>query len=381
MQLIAKTFQGLEDVLAEELNAIGAEGVQTLTRAAAFEGDLEWLYRANLELRTALRILVPVGAFYCTNENQLYQGIRSIDWRPFLTPQDTLAVDAVVNSTYFTHSQYTALKTKDAIVDQLRDHYGQRPSVDAKNPSLRIHVHIRENKCSVSLDSSGEPLFKRGYRTETGPAPLNEVLAAGMLQLAGWPQDAPFLDPMCGSGTLPIEAAMMASQTPASWFRARFAFQNWKDYDPVLWHQIRKNAEEKINRQIPPIYGSDSHPGALRMARANAEKTGLEHLIHWEQAPLERCPLPEGKGLMVMNPPYDERMPVAEIESLYQSIGSNMKHRFAGFQAWVLSANEKAMHAIGLRPSRKISLYNGALPCKFLKFELYEGSKKHKGDI
>lgn len=201
MQLIAKTFQGLEDVLAEELNAIGAEGVQTLTRAAAFEGDLEWLYRANLELRTALRILVPVGAFYCTNENQLYQGIRSIDWCPFLTPQDTLAVDAVVNSTYFTHSQYTALKTKDAIVDQLRDHYGQRPSVDAKNPSLRIHVHIRENKCSVSLDSSGEPLFKRGYRTETGPAPLNEVLAAGMLQLAGWPQDAPFLDPMCGSGT------------------------------------------------------------------------------------------------------------------------------------------------------------------------------------
>ena len=377
MKLIAKTFHGLEPILATELHQAGAEAVEELTRAVSFEGDREWIYRANLELRTALRILVPLHSFSCTNEKQLYQGVREIDWRTYLSPKDTLAVEAVVHSTFFTHSHYVALKTKDAIVDQLRDQFGQRPSVDLKTPTLPIQVHIRENQCTVLLDSSGEPLFKRGYRLETGPAPLNEVLAAGMLLLAGWPrEDASFFDPMCGSGTLPIEAAMMATHTPAQWYRSRFAFQNWKDFDPTLWEKVRREAGEKRTLKAPPIWGSDSHPNAIRIARNNADQTDLHTLIEWQHAPIEDCPIPEKKGIAIFNPPYNERMPVEEIESLYQLIGSNLKHRFAGFEAWVLSANEKAIHSIGLRPSRKISLFNGALPCKFLKFELYEGSRK-----
>ncbi|MBK7407749.1 MAG: class I SAM-dependent RNA methyltransferase [Saprospirales bacterium] len=372
----------MESVLAEELRELGAESVEELTRAVLFEGGPEWIYRANLELRTALRVLVTIHTFTCTTEHELYTGVREIDWRPYLTPQDTLAVEAVVNSPYFTHSHYVALKAKDAIVDQLRDHYGQRPSIDVKAPTLPIQIHIRDNQCTVLLDSTGEPLFKRGYRLETGPAPLNEVLAAGMLKLAGWPrEDAAFFDPMCGSGTLPIEAALMSTHTPSQWYRTHFAFQNWKDYDPALWETTRKDAEEKIVMKAPPILGSDSHPNAIRIARNNAAITNVYDLIEWKHVPMEDAPIPEKKGVMILNPPYNERMPVAEIEALYQMIGSNLKHRFSGFEAWVLSANEKAIHSIGLRPSRRISLFNGALPCKFLKFELYDGSRKTKKNL
>ena len=376
MQFIAKTFQGLEAVLAEELRDLGAEHVEVLTRAVSFECGREWIYRANLELRTALRVLVPVHTFSCTNEKELYQGVREVDWRPYLTPNDTLAVEAVVHSTYFNHSQYVALKTKDAIVDQLREHYGQRPSIDLKDPTLPVNVHIRENTCSILLDSSGEPLFKRGYRKETGPAPLNEVLAAGMLKLAGWPLDTPFLDPMCGSGTLPIEAALMATHTPSQWYRERFAFQHWKDFDSALWKEVKNAAWAKKEKEAVPIYGSDIHPNAIRIARINAAHTDIGHLIQWEHAPMEDCTLPEVKGLLMFNPPYNERMEIEEVEALYKMIGASLKHRFSGFQAWVISGNEKGVHAIGLRPSRRIALFNGALPCKFLKFELYEGSRK-----
>ena len=376
MQFIIKTFQGLESALAAELLDMGADQVEELTRAVSFEGDREWVYRTNLELRTALRVLVPLREFSCTNERELYDGVRSIDWRTYLTPKDTLAVEAVVHSTYFNHSQYVALRTKDAIVDQLREHFGQRPSVDLKSPTLPVQIHIRENICTVLLDSSGEPLFKRGYRKETGPAPLNEVLAAGMLKLAGWPADMPFLDPMCGSGTLPIEAALMATRTPSQWYREGFAFQKWNDYDPALWKETRSAAWAKRTKEIPPIFGSDIHPNAVRIAKINASHTDIHMHIQWEHAPMGSCAVPENKGVMVFNPPYNERMPVEEVETLYKEIGSNLKHRFPGFQAWVLSANEKGVHAIGLRPSRRISLFNGALPCKFLKFDLYEGSKK-----
>ncbi|MBK6619793.1 MAG: class I SAM-dependent RNA methyltransferase [Saprospirales bacterium] len=378
MQFIAKTFQGLESALAGELRDLGATAVEELTRAVSFEGGREWVYRANLELRTALRILIPIHSFTCTNEKELYEGVRAIEWRNYLSPDDTLAVEAVVNSTFFNHSRYVALKTKDAIVDQLRDQFGQRPNVDLKSPTLPVQVHIRENQCSVLLDSSGEPLFKRGYRIETGPAPLNEVLAAGMLKLAGWPMDVPFLDPMCGSGTLPIEAALMATHTPSQWYREHFAFQKWKDFDQALWKEVKNEAWANKEKEAAPIFGSDIHPNAIRIAQVNAAHTDIQHLIRWEHAPLERCAVPEGKGLMVFNPPYNERMPVEEIEELYQMIGSSLKHRFPGYQAWVLTGNEKGMHAIGLRPSRRIALFNGAIPCKFLKFELYDGSKKFK---
>lgn len=381
MQFIAKTFHGLEAVLAEELGELGATEIEPLTRAVAFEGDKELMYRANLELRTALRILAPIHSFPCVSDSDLYQGTKEIDWRPYLTPKDTFAVEAVVNSSHFNHSHFVALKTKDAIVDQLRDHYGQRPSIDLKSPDLQVNVHIREGICTILLDSSGEPLFKRSYRKETGPAPLNEVLAAGMLKLAGWPEGGSFLDPMCGSGTLPIEAALMATRTPVQWHRPGFAFQKWKDFDPILWEQVRQSAWEKRIPEAPPIFGSDSHPNAVRMSQANAEQAEVGHLIRWEKSWMDECPLPEQKGIVMLNPPYNERMGVSEIENLYQMIGATLKHRFSGSKAWVLSSNDSAIHAIGLRPSRKIGLFNGSLPCKFLKFDLYEGSKKGKKHV
>lgn len=378
MKWIAKTVQGLEAVLAEELQELGAEAVEPLIRAVGFEGGQELMYRANLELRTALRILTPIHSFRCKTEKELYQGVKEFDWRPFLSPSDTLAVEGVVHSNYFNHSHYVALKTKDAIVDQLREHFGQRPSVDLKSPSLLINVHIREDECSISLDSSGEPLFKRGYREQTGPAPLNEVLAAGMLRLAGYTGQQSFVDPMCGSGTLPIEAALIATQTPSQWHRRQFGFLKWKDFDADIWEQVRQQAWEKRKTDIPLIFGSDSHPNAVRMAQGNAAKAGLENLIRFKKAWMDECPMPHETGIAILNPPYNERMEVEEIEKLYKMIGATLKHRFSGFQAWVLSSNEKAMHAIGLRPSRRIALLNGAIPCKFLKFELYEGSRKGK---
>jgi len=368
---------GLEAVLAKELTAMGAKNVQQLTRAVQFSGDKKLLYRANLELRTALRILKPFESFKTKHENHLYKKMRGIDWENYLSLDTTFAINAVTSSKYLTHSKYVALKTKDAIVDQFRDKYGQRPSIDLKNPDFRIDIHIsRDNLCTISLDSSGTSLHKRGYRVQAVEAPLNEVLAAGMILLSGWKKDCAFIDPMCGSGTLPIEAAYFAYNIPPQLYRDDFGFKKWKDYDADLWATVKREAEQRIQDFDYPILGFDQEFQALKVASQNVVAAHLEGKVEIDVARFERLDPPAEEGLIIMNPPYDERLSVADTEAFYQSIGDQLKQSFAGYTAWIISSNKEALKNIGLRTSRKMTLYNGPLECKFQKYELYAGSRK-----
>jgi putative N6-adenine-specific DNA methylase len=373
---IAKTLFGLEPVLAREIEAIGGKEIEPLNRAVQFQGDRSLLYRANYQLRTALRILVPMRSFRCRNEEELYRQIQLTDWSKLMTLQDTFAIDAVVKSSFFRHSKYPALKTKDAIADQFRSKFDQRPSVDVESPSLRINLHIFEDKASLSLDSSGNSLHKRGYRTRHTGAPLNEVLAAGMLYSANWPDYPLFLDPMCGSGTLLIEGAMIARRIPPQINRHEFGFFHWKDFDAALWQQVKKDVDAQILEECPAIVGGDKDPGALRVARRNAQKAGVSDNIELWNYEFDELPTAGENGLIIMNPPYDERMGVWDIEELYASIGDQLKQHYSGFDAWIISSSKEGLKRIGLRPSRKMTLFNGALECKYQKYELYKGSKK-----
>ena len=381
MKILVKTLFGLEEVLAEELRQMGVEKIEMLRRAVRFEGDLKMLYRANYELRTAIRILVPFHTFKARNEHDLYKGIRKIDWSKKMKVTDTLAVDATTHSDYFNHSKYVALKTKDAIVDQFRDDTGRRPNVDVHYPTIRIQIHIHDENVTVSLDSSGEPLFKRGYRTEKLDAPISEVLAAGIIMLSGWKADCNFIDPMCGSGTIPIEAAMFAYNTPAQYFRKAFGFQTWRDYDERIWKGVRLDAEKRIRDFDYQILGFDKDFKATRISQHNATGAQMEDKIIFKRQKFEKLVPPEGGGWMIINPPYDERLQDLGIKELYQMMGNQFKQHFAGWQAWVISSNMGALKSIGLRPSRKIPLFNGPLECRLVKFEMYEGSRRKTVDM
>lgn len=376
MQFAIKTFAGLEPVLAEELNQLGAEEVVPGTRIVNCSGNLELLYRINYECRTALRVLVPIRTFRTTHERRLYNKIREIDWTEYLQLQQTFAIDAVTNSRHFRHSKYVALKSKDAIVDQFRDSFGQRPSVDTRRPDLRIHIHISNDLCTVSLDSSGESLHKRNYRVDSVEAPLNEVLAAGMIMLSGWTADRPFVDPMCGSGTLLIEAAMLAARIPPQRQRRDFGFRQWPNFDKELWEKVKQHALEQIQPPQVPILGFDRDFKAVKISHQNILAAQLSGMVKVERRPFERLQPPPSPGLMMMNPPYDERLQIADIQAFYKMIGDQMKQHYAGYEAWIISSNLDALKSIGLRASRRITLFNGPLECKFLKFEMYEGSRK-----
>jgi putative N6-adenine-specific DNA methylase len=379
LQLIAKTMHGMEAVLKAELDALGAQQTEILTRAVQFEGDLRMLYRANYELRTALRILKPLFQFTCKNEQELYKGIYAHDWLKLLVPEGTLAVNATCSSEIFTHSHYVALKTKDAIVDRFRDKTGRRPSVDLIHPDLLIHIHIWQDQCSVSLDSSGESLHRRGYRRENLQAPLNEVLAAGLLSLAGWPKPLTLTDPMCGSGTLPIEAAMMAAGIPAQHKRRHFAFHRWPDFDRELWEDVKQKAwPANPPADMPAIYASDIQPNAIRMAQINAREAGVYKYIRFEVANFDELKPHTETGMLIFNPPYDERLPLEEVADFYNQIGQNLKYHFNGHEAWVFSGNLSAVKHIGLRPGFKAMLFNGGIEARFLRFDMYQGSKKRE---
>ncbi|MCB0581820.1 MAG: class I SAM-dependent RNA methyltransferase [Phaeodactylibacter sp.] len=378
MKLIAKTMAGLEPVLAAELEQLGAAAVEPLNRAVYFEGDQRLLYRANLELRTALRILRPIHSFPVRTEQGLYRQIYDIDWRQYMGVRDTLAVDAAVNSPHFNHSKYIALKTKDAIVDRFRKEEGRRPNVSLHRPRLRVNVHIYQEECTVSLDSSEESLHKRGYRVDALEAPINEVLAAGMILLAGWERDCAFVDPMCGSGTILIEAATYACRRAPQLQRDYFGFKQWADYDESLWAGLLAEARSRVVPFEHGLYGYDLDFKAMRIARHNALAAGLEGQVQIERQPFERLEPPAEEGFIVMNPPYDERLAKADIEAFYQMIGDRLKQAFAGYEAWILSSNKDAMKRIGLRPSRKMTLFNGALECKYQQYQLYRGSRKKK---
>lgn len=379
MKILAKTFYGLEAVLAEELKNLGASDIQILTRAVQFEGDEKLLYRANLELRTALRLLVPFRTFKTKHENHFYKKIKGIDWSEFLSLEDTFAIDATTQSKYLDHSKYLSLKAKDAIVDQFREKTGLRPNVNTRSPNLRINVHLsKDNLCTLSLDSSGDSLHKRGYRISSVEAPINEALAAGMILLSGWQKKSNFIDPMCGSGTLPIEAALIAYNIPPQLHRSNFGFKKWKDFDKDLWEDVVQEAREKIIGFEHRILGFDKSFEALRISNHNALAAHMEGKIIFRRQKFEKLDPPSENGFLIMNPPYGERIEQEDINAFYKMIGDRLKQKFSGYEAWIISSNKEALKNIGLRPSRKITLFNAALECKFQKFELYEGTKKRK---
>lgn len=381
MELLIKTFQGLEEVLAAELRALGAGDIQLLPRAVRCTGDKRLLYRANYELRTALRVLMPIHSFKTKHENHFYKKVREIDWTKYLDLETTFAIDAVTSSKYLTHSRYLVYKTKDAILDQMRelDEERRRPSIDTKTPTWRFHVYISsENLCTIYLDSSNETLYKRGYRLGVGVAPISEVLAAGMIALSGWKGDCPFVDPMCGSGTIPIEAAMRAYQIPAQYYRKDFGFFRWHDFDKELWEEVKTVANSKIKKTGPPIHGSDKDVEAFKIAIKNIEEANLSDKIEIEWHSMHRLQAPTAPGMLIFNPPYDERMPEEDIVQFYKSIGDAMKQQFSGYDAWIISSNRDALKRIGLRASRKIILFNGPLECRFQHYELYRGTRRQE---
>lgn len=370
---------GLEDILATELKKLGARDVETHNRAVSFTGDKGFMYKANLCLRTALRILVPIHSFHLRTEQDLYNQIKRIDWEKYLNVDDTLAINCSLNSRLFNHSQFMAQKAKDAIVDGFREKHGKRPSVDLQRPSLRINLFINQDKCLVSLDSSGDSLHKRGYRDLTNLAPINEVLAAGLIQLSGWDGMRTFVDPMCGSGTLLIEAAMLAANIPAGCHRESFGFQTWKDYDPELWQLIYDSCISKIKTgTLPVIVGGEISKNVARKAIANLHEAKVDDMVNIITTPFAELTPPDGEpGILLLNPPYGERMDKDDdILALYKSIGDTLKNKWAGYEAWMITSNPEAAAAVRLNPSRKIKVFNGALECRFLKYELYRGTKR-----
>jgi putative N6-adenine-specific DNA methylase len=373
---IAKTMHGLEPVLAEELKNLGATGIRHMKRAVAFEGDRHLLYRANYELRTALRILVPIVSFTATNERDYYKAVRETDWSQYMGVGDTLAVDAIAQGDVFRHSQYVGLLTKDAVVDQFRDKYHRRPNVNTVNPHLRLNVHVLGTNVDISLDSSGDSLHKRGYRRDTVDAPLNEVLAAGMILLSEWDGSTPFVDPMCGSGTIAIEAALFATNTPIQFRRENFGFFKWPDFDQKLWNKVVRDADQAKRSLRAPILASDIDSRARNSTGVNVMTAGIESLIRIEKIAFEKLLPPETPGTLITNPPYDERMRVEVIGAFYKSIGDQFKKQWPGWNAWLISSNREALKNVGLRTSKRITLFNGALECSFQKFELYEGTRK-----
>ncbi|WP_374550597.1 class I SAM-dependent RNA methyltransferase [Flavobacterium sp.] len=377
-KMIAKTFFGFEEILAKELQQLGAQDVTIGTRAVSFKGDKGFMYKANLSLRTALKILKPIYHFRAFNEQSLYKGIQGVDWSKYLNANQTFVIDTTIHSDNFKHSQFVSQKAKDAIVDQFREKFGQRPSVEKDFPDLRINIHIDRDQCSVALDTSGASLHHRGYRTATNIAPVNEVLAAGMLLLSGWDGSSHFLDPMCGSGTILIEAGMIACNIPANINRKEFAFEKWNDWDNDLFDQIIDSLMKRTKEFHYSIVGFDKAPSAVNKAKDNIINANLEDYVKVSQANFfETKKETVGTLHMVFNPPYGERLDI-NLERFYRELGDTLKNNYPNTNAWFITANLEALKFVGLRPSRKIKLFNGSLEARLVKYEMYEGSKRMK---
>jgi putative N6-adenine-specific DNA methylase len=371
-EIIAKTFMGLEPVLAKELTQLGANDVQIGRRMVSFKGDKELLYRANFQLHTAIRILKPIKHFKALSADDVYEGVKDIDWSEYIGNDKTFAVDSVVFSEEFRHSKFVAYKVKDAIVDQFREKTGQRPNISITNPDIRLHIHIADDQCTLCLDSSGESLHRRGYRQESVEAPLNEVLAAGMILMTGWHGETDFIDPMCGSGTLLIEAALIARNMAPGLFRKEFAFEKWPDFDRDLFDEIYNDdsQEREFNHHI---YGYDVDIKAVNTARLNVKAAGLSSDITVEEQDFKNFTQPKNKSIMVTNPPYGERISTPDLLGTYKMIGERLKHQFTGNEAWILSYREECFAQIGLKPSIKIPVFNGSLECEFRKYQMFDG--------
>jgi len=371
-KIVAKTFMGLEPVLAKELAQMGAQDIQQGRRMVQFTGDKEMLYRANVELHTALKILKPIAEFKARSAEEVYDEVQKIDWSQYLSLDKTFAVDAVVFSEEFTHSKFVSYKVKDAIVDQFREKTGQRPNISVSNPDLQLHIHIADTDATLCLDSSGESLHRRGYRQESVEAPLNEVLAAGIVMLTGWQGDCDFIDPMCGSGTLLIEAALIARNMAPGLFRKEFAFEKWPDFDADLFDRIY-NDDSREREFHHHIYGYDIDMKAVNSARINVKAAGLSDIISVAQQDFKDFEKPKDKCILVTNPPYGERITTSNLFETYRMIGERLKHALTGCEAWLLSYREECFQQIGLRPSIKTPLYNGSLECELRKYVMFDG--------
>ena len=373
-KIVAKTFAGLENVLAGEIRDLGAESVSVERRAVSFVGDQALMYKANFHLRTALKILKPIAEFEVAKRDDLYDQAKKIQWSKYLALGKSFAIDSTVQSEMFVNTMYASLKVKDAIVDQFREETGKRPSVNPENPDVRINVYLMGNHCILSLDSSGESLHKRGYRVGQGEAPINEVLAAGMILLTGWHGEKDFIDPMCGSGTLLIEAALIAKGIPPGMYRKSFGFEQWPDFNETLFSEICNGEYEK--EITCKILGSDISVKDIAIARGNVKSASLSKVIELTVEDIIKLEPPSSNGIIITNPPYGERMKPQSIAELYSAIGDTLKNRFTGFEAWIISSSLDGLKSIGLKPAKKIDLFNGALACSYRCYELFQGSHK-----
>jgi putative N6-adenine-specific DNA methylase len=373
--LAAKTSSGLEQILANEIKAIGGKNITLGNRAVFYEGNLEIIYKSNYFLRTALRILKEIEFFRFKNVDQYYLKCKEIDWLQYFSVDQSFVIHSTVgNSKDFTNSMFASLKAKDAIADYFRQKSGKRPNVDTENPEIVIDLHIHGDSCTVSLDSSGDSLHKRGYRIKQGEAPLNEVLAAGMILLTGWKGECDFLDPMCGSGTLPIEAAMIAHNIPAGKFRKNYSFENWRDFDQLLLDSIKQSTEKKEFKYN--IYASDISGSSLLNAQTNARRALVFNKIKFQTSDFKDLKTPLNNGLIILNPPYGERLKERDLDQLYAMIGERLKHQFTGNNAWILSSSMESLKFIGLKPEVRIDLFNGSLKCKYNHYRLFSGKRK-----
>lgn len=371
-ELIAKTFQGLEEVLAQELIELGANDVQIGRRMVSFSGNQEMMYRANFCLRTAVRILKPISHFRARNADEVYKAVKEIEWKDILDLDTSFVVDTTVYSTEFRNSKFVAYKVKDAIVDYFMEREGKRPNISVANPDLRLNIHIAEDNCTLSLDSSGESLHLRGYRTATVEAPINEVLAAALIKMSGWKFDCDLIDPFCGSGTILVEAALMARNIYPGVFRQKFGFENWKDFNPELLSSIFEDDSNERTFEHR-IVGSDINLRAVEAALANAKAAGVADLITVEQREIRDFKKPEMPAVLITNPPYGERLRPEDLSDIYRTLGEKLKREFQGGEAWIISSREELFDSMRLRPSFKVPLQNGSLDCELRKYVTFEG--------
>jgi putative N6-adenine-specific DNA methylase len=381
-KMIAKTFFGFENILADELLKLGAKKITIGVRNVSFFGDLGFLYKSNLFLRSAIRILTPIKSFKVNNEKELYSSVFNFNWEDYFSISNTFQIDSVLNTDLFSHSLFVSQRVKDGIVDRFRKLDNNRPNIDLENPDIKINIHITKNDCTISLDASGKPLNQRGYRTLTNIAPINEVLAAGIVMLSDWDCQSDFLDPMCGSGTLLIEAAMFATNYPVNIKRTNFSFLNWKNFDNDLFEMIKKSVLNKVKPFDYKIIGYDKAPSAVKKSNQNIINSGFDHLIKVNQFDFFKTKKFSENFLHVLfNPPYGERLQI-DFRLFYKKIGDTLKTSYSNSCAWFITSNIESLKQVGLRPSRKIKLYNGKLESRLVKYEIYSGSKKtHKKNL
>ena len=383
MQIVAKTFFGFEDLLEKELKSLGAKNIEKGNRMVKYEGNKELLYRSNIWLRTAISVLMPIETFHFKDEDDLKKKLSFIKYSTYFSVTKSFAVKGAVNSKAFNHSQYPLLLLKDAIADHFRDSFNKRPDVDKSKPNVVFDLHIQDNECTVSLNSSGAPLFQRGYRKNVGEAPLNEIVAAGLIMRSGWDMKSDLIDPFCGSGTIPIEAALMANDLPPIIERKNFAFKHWKDYDVNLFEALQDEIPRKPKAGLKfKIIGSDTDTQMVLNSRENSRMLPVDNILKFEAKDFKDQEAPSEKGMLICNPPYGERLELEAIEEFYGEIGTFFKHKMGGFDCWIISSSVDGLKSVGLKPAKKIRVYNGDLECDFRKYEIFPGKlKEHKTRI